>query len=109
LGQRPRRAAGRHELRRSLLLVDELQDDEIGRGAGRGERDGLAVGVADRLDAALRPRIQNASGPPVASPQMIFTGMPLAKGLITPSVPLVMAMSIEPDTTGIRVEAPPSV
>jgi hypothetical protein len=40
---------------------------------------------------------------------MIFTGMPLAKAAITPSVPLVMAMSRLPATTGVSVEAPPSV
>ena len=52
---------------------------------------------------------QNASGAPVASAEMIFTGMPLAKAAITPSVPLVMAMSRLPAITGVSVEAPPSV
>ena len=52
---------------------------------------------------------QNASGAPVASAEMIFTGMPLAKAAMTPSVPLVMAMSSEPAITGVSVEAPPSV
>jgi hypothetical protein len=40
---------------------------------------------------------------------MIFTGIPLAKAAMAPSVPLVMAMSIDPATTGVKVEAPPSV
>jgi hypothetical protein len=52
---------------------------------------------------------QNASGAPVASAEMIFTGIPLAKAAMAPSVPLVMAMSIDPATTGVKVEAPPSV
>jgi hypothetical protein len=56
------RAAGGDEPGCDLRLLHELQENEIGRRAGRGERDGLAVGVGEPPDAAFRPRVPERLG-----------------------------------------------
>src|SRR6266404_33306 len=52
---------------------------------------------------------QNASAAPVPSAEMMRTGAPLEYAPMTPRMPFDIATSMEPASSGVNVEAPPSV